>query len=41
MWEIDRKSHDKNEVENLTNFVKVRLFKVFMKLPRFKQCVSK
>lgn len=29
MWEIDRKSLDKNEVENLTNFVEVRLFKVF------------
>ena len=28
-WEIDRKSLDKNEVENLTNFVEVRLFKVF------------
>ena len=29
MWEIDRKSLDKNEVENLTNFAEVRLFKVF------------
>ena len=29
MWKIDRKSLDKNEVENLTNFVEVRLFKVF------------
>ena len=29
IWEIDRKSLDKNEVENLTNFVEVRLFKVF------------
>ena len=29
MWEIDRKSLDKNEVENLTNFVEVRFFKVF------------
>ena len=29
IWEIDRKSLDKNEVKNLTNFVKVRLFKVF------------
>ena len=29
MWEIVRKSFDKNEVENLTNFVEVRLFKVF------------
>ena len=28
-WEIDRKSLDKNEVENFTNFVEVRLFKVF------------
>ena len=33
MWEIDRKSLDKNEIENLTNFVEVRLFKVFLKLP--------
>ena len=29
IWEIDGKSLDKNEVENLTNFVEVRLFKVF------------
>ena len=29
MWEIDRKTPDKNKVENLTNFVEVRLFKVF------------
>ena len=29
IWEIDRKSFDKNEVENLTNFVEVRLFKFF------------
>ena len=29
MWEIDRKTLDKNKVENLTNLVKVRLFKVF------------
>ena len=41
MWEIDRKSLDKNEVENLTNFVEVRLFKVFLKLPGYKLCVSK
>ena len=41
MWEIDRKSLDKNEVENLTNFVEVRLFKVFLKLPGYKICVSK
>ena len=41
IWEIDRKSLDKNEVKNLTNFVKVRLFKVFLKLPRYKLCVSK
>ena len=40
MWEIDRKSLDKNEVENLTNFVKVRLLKVFLKLPGFKQFQS-
>ena len=39
--EIDRKSLDKNEVENLTNFVEVRLFKVFLKLPGYKLCVSK
>ena len=41
MWEIDRKSLDKNEVKNLTNFVEVTLFKVFLKLPRHKLCVSK
>ena len=29
IWEIDRKSLDKNEVENLTNFVEIRLFKAF------------
>ena len=32
---------DKNEVENLTNFVEVRLFKVFLKLPEYELCVSK
>ena len=31
IWEIDRKSLDNNEVENLTNFVEVRLFKIFSK----------
>ena len=41
MWEIVRKSFDKNEVENLTNFVKVRLFKVFLKLSEYELCVSK
>ena len=41
MWEIVRKSFDKNEVENLTNFVEVTLFKVFLKLPRYELCVSK
>ena len=41
MWEIDRKSPDKNEVENLTNFVGIRLFKVFLKLPGYKLYVSK
>ena len=41
IWEIDKKSLDKNEVENLTNFVEVRLFKVFLKLLRYKLCVSK
>ena len=41
IWEIDRKSFDKNEVENLTNFVEVKLFKVFLKLPKYKLCVSK
>ena len=41
MWEIDKKSLDKNEVKNLTNFVEVRLFKVFLKLLRYKLCVSK
>ena len=29
IWEIDRKSLNKNEAENLTNFIEVRLFKVF------------
>ena len=38
MWEIVRKSFDKNEVENLTNFVEVRLFKVFLKLSSYKLC---
>ena len=41
MWEIVRKSFDKNEVETLTNFVEVRLFKIFLKLPRYELCVSK
>ena len=41
MWEIDRKSLDKNEVENLTNFVEVRLFKIFLKLPKYELCVLK
>ena len=41
MWEIDRKSLDKNEVESLINFVNVRLFKIFLKLPRYELCVSK
>ena len=41
MWEIDRKSLDKNEVQNLKNFVKVRLFKMFLKLLGYKLCVSK
>ena len=41
MWEIVRKSFDKNEVENLTNFVKVRLFKAFLKLSEYELCVSK
>ena len=36
-----RKFIDNNEVENLTNFVEVRLFKVFLKLPGYKLCVSK
>ena len=39
IWEIDRKSLDKNEVENLTNFVEVKLFKVFPKLPGYELCV--
>ena len=29
---------NKNEVEDHTNFVKVRLFKVFLKLPGYKLC---
>ena len=41
MWKIDRKSLDKNEVENLTNFVEVRLFKNFLKLSEYKLFVSK
>ena len=41
MWEIDRKTLDKNKVENLTNFVEIRLFKVIWKLPGYKLCVSK
>ena len=32
---------DKNEVENLTNFVEIRLFKVFLKLPDYKICIWK
>ena len=32
---------DKNEVENLTNFVEIRLFKVFLKLPNYKICILK
>ena len=40
LWEIVRKSFDKNEVENLTNFVEVRLFKVFLKLLGYKLCVK-
>ena len=39
MREIDKTSFDKNKVENLTNFVEVRLFKVFLKLPRDKLCI--
>ena len=31
MWEIVKKSFDKNKVKNFTNFVEVRLFKVFLK----------
>ena len=41
MWEIDRKSLDKNKVENPTNFVEVRLFKVFLKLTGYKLCIWK
>ena len=41
IWEIDRKYLDKNEVENLTNFVEVKLFKVFLKLLGYELCVSK
>ena len=40
MWEIDRKSLDKNEVENLINFIEVRLFMVFLKLLGYKLFVS-
>ena len=41
MWETDRKSLDKNEIENLTNFVEVGLLKVFLKQPGYELCVSK
>ena len=41
IWEIDRKSLDKNEVKNLTNFIEVRLFKIFLKLPGYELCVLK
>ena len=41
IWETDRKSLDKNEVENLTNFVEVKLFEVFLKLLVYELCVSK
>ena len=41
MWEIDRKYLDKNEAENLANFVKVRLSKVFLKLFGYELCVPK
>ena len=41
MWEIVRKSFDKNEVENLTNFVEVRLFNVFLKLSGYKLYIWK
>ena len=41
MWEIVRKSFDKNEVENFTNFVEDRLFKIFLKLPSYKLCIWK
>ena len=41
MWEIVRKSFDKNEVENLTNFVEVRLFKIFLKLSGYKLYIWK
>ena len=37
--EIDKKSLDKNEVENLTKFVEIRLFKIFLKLPGYKLCI--
>ena len=40
MWEINRKSLDKDEVENLTNFEEVRLLR-FLKLRGYKLCVSK
>ena len=39
MWEIVKKSLDKNEVENLSNFVEDRLFKVFLKLLGYKLCI--
>ena len=39
MWELVRKYFDNNEVENVTNFVEVRLFKIFLKLPGYKLCI--
>ena len=39
MWELVRKYFDNNEVENVTNFVEVRLFKNFLKLPGYKLCI--
>ena len=41
MWEINRNFFDKNEVEKLTNFVEIKLFKVFLKLPGYELRVSK
>ena len=41
MWEINRNFFDKNEDENLTNFVEVRLFKVFLKLYGYKLYIWK
>ena len=41
IWEMIENLFYKNEVENLTNFIEVRLFKVFLKLLGYELHVSK